>query len=152
MTSDVHFCAVTDDLSVTVVPHIDGGYAWFVSVGDQDSANDNLVYFSTLSETVEEAFAAAYCAIMSKANVWQTKARTAIEMLLHRKPGTFVWSNGSKYSYAVVYFHDGFYVGYNVTWWSNFRRTQMDNSGKLSSLNEAIAWSVRSFFDNSWKA
>lgn len=152
MTSNVHYREVTDDLSVTVMPHIDGGYAWFVSVGDRDSSNDNLIYFRRIAGTVEEAFATAYCAIMGKTNVWKIKARVAMEALLHGKPGTIVWSNAAKYSYAVVYLHEGSYNGHIVVWSSDFLRSHMAESGEKSTLNEAVSWCVQEFFDNTWNA
>ena len=147
MSSDVHVRAVADDLSVTVVPHIDGGYAWFVTVGDEESSNDNLIYFSKIAGTVDEAFSSAFCAIMGKTNVWKIKARVAMESLLHGKESTIVWTNAYKCGYAVVYLDKGLYKGYAVEWSSDFRRSHMDESPVQDSLMDAVAW-CHKFVDN----
>ena len=147
MSNDVHFRAVTDDLGVTVMPHVDGGYAWFVTVGDRESSNDNLIYFRKIAGTVDEAFATAFCAIMGKTNVWKIKARVAMESLLHGKEGKIVWSNDYKYGYAVVYLDKGLYKGYAVEWSSDFRRSHMTQSYAEESLISVIAW-CHQFVDN----
>jgi hypothetical protein len=147
MSSDVHFRAVTDDLGVTVMPHVDGGYAWFVTVGDQESSNDNLIYFRIPASTVDEAFATAFLAIMGKTNVWKIKARIALESLLHGKEGTVVWTNAYKCGYAVVYLDKGFYKGHAAEWSSDFRRSHKAESPVQDSLMDAIAW-CHKFVDN----
>lgn len=147
MSNDVHFRTVTDDLGVTVIPHVDGGYAWFVTVGDQESSNDNLIYFRNPASTVDEAFSSAFCAIMGKTNVWKIKARVAMESLLHGKVGTIVWTNAYKCGYAVIYLDNGLYKAYAVEWSSDFRRSHMDESSVQDSLMEAVAW-CHQFVDN----